>query len=119
MLYIWPRLHYFWLHVIYITTLSILGGIFIWWLEKGNHYYANNQRQTPTFIDATLSTVSATTTVGMVTVDFWGLRASSQVIHLILAQLGCSSFVAAMTALIRRRSLSVWLAKNPQRYIFL
>eukprot|EP00026_Physarum_polycephalum_P005892 Phypoly_transcript_05931.p1 GENE.Phypoly_transcript_05931~~Phypoly_transcript_05931.p1 ORF type:complete len:381 (+),score=45.07 Phypoly_transcript_05931:449-1591(+) len=51
----------------------------------------------------------------MVTLDFWGLRTSSQVIHLILAQLGCSSFVAAMTALIRRRSLSVWLAKNPQR----
>jgi Trk-type K+ transport system membrane component len=115
LLHVWPRLHYFWLHVIYITTLSIIGGVFIWWIEQDNKYYAKNNRMAPTFIDATLSTVSATTTVGMVTLDFWGLRMSSQVIHLLLAQLGCSSFVAAMTAFIRRKSLSLWLSKHPQR----
>lgn len=68
-----------------------------------------------TFIDVALSACSAATSTGLTTLDFWGLRTSSKVIHLILTQLSSSVFIASMTAFIRRFSLSVWLSKHPQR----
>lgn len=68
-----------------------------------------------TFIDATLSATSAATSTGLATLDFWALRTSSKIIHLILTQLSNNVFIASMTTFIRRISLSVWLSKHPQR----
>lgn len=114
-LYIWPHLNYFWLHIIYITFLSLFGGALVYWNERDNPYYEEEGRKRLTYIDASLSACSAATSTGLATIDFWGLSTGSQVIHLILTQLSSSVFIASMTAFIRRLSLSVWLSKHPQR----
>jgi Trk-type K+ transport system membrane component len=114
-LHVWPKLHYFWLHMIYIITCSLVGGVIVWSIELENPRYDGEVNKAPTFIDATLSATSAASSTAMATLDFWNLRVGSQVTHLMLTQICSSSFVAAMTAFIRRKSLSVWLSKHPQR----
>lgn len=112
--HIWPRLNYFWLHLCYILTVSVLGGCMIYGIEKDNPAYGGD-RPHLTLIDAILSSTSATSGCSLAVLDFWVLHPGSQVVHMIVAQLGGIVFVGAMTALIRRRSLTVWLNKHPQR----
>ena len=94
---------YILVHMAYIAILAIIAAAIITVIEKDNPNAAPGDK--PDFWDSLYCTTSAVTCTGYMTYDYPQLHHSSQIILLILTQLGGGVFLSLFPMIIRRAQI--------------
>lgn len=89
------RYNYFRMHLLFFTTMSLLGGLFIYLLERSNSHPL-------CFVDALFHSVSAVTDTGLLSADLPRFCVGTHVVMILLVQIGGSVGFTLVPMLLRR-----------------